>query len=290
MKQSRLFSTWLGFILGACAALLVNVAVARASDDAVVMEEFHQTYPLEANGRIDLHNINGWVKISSWDRNEVKVDAVKWAYSKERLDEAKIRVDASPSALHIQTEYPDRNLTFHDDDEDNPATVDYTLTVPVSARLQDIKLINGSLDMKNISGDVEASCINGKLTAAGLRGRTDLSTINGTLEIAFDRVDAQRRTELKSVNGSVHVTLPSDTNAEVTASTVHGHIDNDFGLPVDDGRFVGHKLDGRFGNGEGRVELKNVNGSIDIRRAADGKPPTPVTNLLEPRTDRRSLF
>jgi DUF4097 and DUF4098 domain-containing protein YvlB len=277
-------------ILGSVAALLFAARSSAQTGSGAFREEFHQTYPLNANGRIDLHNINGWVKIASWDRNEVKVDAVKWAYSKERLDEARIRIDASPSALLIRTDYADRNMNFNDEREDNPATVDYTLTVPVSARLQDIKLINGSLEVKNISGDVEASCINGKLTAEGLRGRTELSTINGTLEVAFDTVDAQRRTELKSVNGSLHVTLPSDTNAEVTASTVHGRIENDFGLPVDDGRIVGHKLDGRIGNGDGRVELRNVNGSIVIRRASDGKPLGSVTNLLEPHRDRRAMF
>ena len=68
MKPSRPFSTCLGLILGACAALLLNVAVARASDDdAVVMEEFHQTYPLNANGRVELQNINGAVHITAWD-------------------------------------------------------------------------------------------------------------------------------------------------------------------------------------------------------------------------------
>src|SRR6266851_460781 len=69
MKQSCVFSTWLGLILGACAALLLNVAVARASDDeAVVMDEYHQTYPLNADGRIELQNINGAVHITAWDR------------------------------------------------------------------------------------------------------------------------------------------------------------------------------------------------------------------------------
>src|SRR5947209_5220340 len=48
-------------------------------------EEFHQTYPLTANGRVSLENINGGVHIAVWDQNEVKVDAVKRAYRRERL-------------------------------------------------------------------------------------------------------------------------------------------------------------------------------------------------------------
>src|SRR5207253_10657762 len=95
MKQSLPFSTWLGLILGACAALLLNVAVARASDDdALVMEEFHQTYPLNVNGRVELQNINGAVHITAWERNEVKVDAIKRAEDQQDLKDEEIIVDA----------------------------------------------------------------------------------------------------------------------------------------------------------------------------------------------------
>src|SRR5579872_5956703 len=93
MNRQRL-ATWLGAFLGTLCALLA-VAQAQASNYAgKVTEEFHHTYPMSANGRVELDNINGDVHISGWDRNEVKVDAVKYADSKERLDEAKIRVDA----------------------------------------------------------------------------------------------------------------------------------------------------------------------------------------------------
>src|ERR1700681_6459 len=59
---------------------------------AELTEEFHQSYPLSATGRVSIQNINGYVHIAVWDQNEVKVDAVKRAYQRERLDEAKIDV------------------------------------------------------------------------------------------------------------------------------------------------------------------------------------------------------
>ena len=53
--------------------------------------------------------------------------------------------------------------------------------------------------------------------------------------------------ELNSVNGSLDLTIPSDSNAEVEASTVSGNINNDFGLHVNNHRFVGHDLTRRTG-------------------------------------------
>nr|MBA3804147.1 hypothetical protein [Acidobacteriota bacterium] len=61
--------------LAACVGLLmIFVGGARTQTDEKLREEFHQTYPLAADGRVSLENINGSVTISTWDRNEVKVD------------------------------------------------------------------------------------------------------------------------------------------------------------------------------------------------------------------------
>ena len=88
-------ATWLGAALGSLCALLALAIGAHASDHrGALSEEFHQTYAITSDGRIELDNINGAVHISSWERNEVKVDAVKYADTKERLEEAKIEIDS----------------------------------------------------------------------------------------------------------------------------------------------------------------------------------------------------
>src|SRR5215210_5579040 len=97
--------------LVALAALTAaDASRAQSQSRPEVTEEFHQTYPLAAGGRVSLSNINGAVKVVAWDRNEVKVDAVKRAYTAERLREAQIKVDASASRVRIETEYPDSEL------------------------------------------------------------------------------------------------------------------------------------------------------------------------------------
>ena len=120
--------------------------------------------------------------------------------------------------------------------------------MPRSARLDEIKLINGSLDVTGVAGEVHASCINGRLEAHNLSGHTELSTINGHLDAKFDQLPGSS-IELKSVNGSVALTIPSDSKAEIEASTVSGGIENDFGLHVNRHSFVGHDLRGELGSG-----------------------------------------
>src|SRR5579883_1858124 len=99
------------FILASVGALPLASSASAASAPAQtareeLREEFHQTYALSPNGRVNLQNINGAVKITGWDRNEVKIDAVKRAYTPERLKEAEIAVETSPDALRVKTKYP----------------------------------------------------------------------------------------------------------------------------------------------------------------------------------------
>ena len=279
MNPHRPSPTWLGAVLGTVCALLVLAFAAHASDHrGALSEEFHQSYALTPDGRIELDNINGPVHISSWDQNQVKVDAVKYADTKERLDEAKIEIDARNDSISIRTKYPDHNQSWNWGSHNNPASVEYTLTVPRTARLDEIKLINGSLDVTGMSGEVNASCINGRLEAHDLSGRARLSTINGRLDARFGQL-ASNSVELNSVNGSVELTIPSDSKAELEADTVSGGINNDFGLHVNHHNFVGHDLRGELGSGGAHISLKNVNGRIEIRHAQDGRAMSPVKDL-----------
>jgi DUF4097 and DUF4098 domain-containing protein YvlB len=273
-----------GIVLTTSAIVLLAIAAQASDHQRDFTEEFHQSYSLSPDGRVELDNVNGAVHISTWDQNQVKVDAVKYAGTKEKLDEARIEVDAHTDRVSIRTKYPDHDHTFNWGSRNNPAGVEYTITVPRNARLDGIELINGALDISGAKGEVRASCVNGRLEAHDLAGRADLSTVNGHLEVKFDHLP-NSSIKISSVNGSVSLTIPSDSKADIEASTVSGGIDNDFGLHVD-GHFVGHNLRGELGGGGPRIKLENVNGHIEIHHASDGRALSPVKDMIH--HDRKS--
>jgi len=209
MQKDRRIVTWAGAISGVFLALLLNAALAHGADKGdFVTEEFHQTYPLAANGRVDLSNINGSVHITAWDQNQVKVDAIKRADDADGLKRMEIRVDAHPDTLAIETKY-------HQDDDgwnrhgNHMSEVEYTLTVPRNARLDEIKLINGGLDVTGVNGEVRASCINGKLVAQTPGGRQravaqHVPAARAAHGICEGRDDAADRHEGGGAKGSSH--------------------------------------------------------------------------------------
>lgn len=229
-------------------------------------EMFSQTYPLTPTGRVNIANINGDVHINVWNQNSVKVDAVKRAYSQQRLSEVTIDVQPAPDFVQIKTKYPeDRNYSGRSR-EDSFASVEYTLTIPRRGRVDGAELVNGSLDIENVQGDVHASLVNGTVRASGLGGEVKLATVNGGIEANAADLDGAKTVNLSSVNGAIVLYVPSGASADIKASTVHGAITNDFGLTVDDGQFVGHSLSGQIGSGGAKVRLSNVNGTIAIKR------------------------
>jgi DUF4097 and DUF4098 domain-containing protein YvlB len=272
-------------LLAGIAALLLTVQAYAGDHSGELTAEFHQTYPLSADGRVSLSNINGAAHIVGWDRNEVKVDAIKYARRQERLDEAKIIVDASSSRVSIRTQYPEHDNNWDRSRDDNPASVEYTITVPRGARLDKIELVNGGLDIKGVSGEIEASCVNGSLVASELGGRVELSTVNGSLKAQLNQLSSSPM-QLSSVNGSLSLTLPSDAQAELEATTVHGAISNDFGLDVDRHQWVGRDLHGKLGDGRTHIKLSNVNGPIHIQHANDGRTISPAKNLIQGNDDK----
>lgn len=255
--------------------------VAQRGDE--LREEFHQTYPLAPDGRVSLENLNGSVTITVSDRNEVQVNAVKRAYKQERLSEVRIDVSSTMDAIRIRTRYPNEDHSFTDEERgryNNPAAVDYSIVVPRRARLESVDLVNGSLEIDGVEGDVKASAVNGRLVVRGLRGEAKLNTVNGNLEATFAQLSEAKPLSLGSVNGSVEVVIPSDASAVVRAETISGSIRNDFGLAVEEGEYVGHSLYGQLGSGGPRIKLSNVNGRISIKHAQDGRQVSAATSLL----------
>jgi hypothetical protein len=215
--------------------------------------EFRHLYALHSNGRVVIENVYGDVSITAWDRNEVLVEAITRSSDPRRLDDAHIVVEPTADLLSIRTQYAGS-------DGQQPASVEYRITVPRGANLQEVKLTNGGLSLNGLAGSVKASAINGSITALKLRGQADLSTINGGVVASFQRVSRANPISLASVNGPIRLTIPPAAGPAVEASNLSGGIASDVGRVFRTGR--GDRL---VVKGAGvQIHLHNVNGGISI--------------------------
>lgn len=219
-----------------------------------------RTFPLSADGRLSLESINGDVRITSKDTDTVTVHWVIDARSSEALDHVRVDIDAHPDRIRISTDQDDWRGWRR-----SGWSVDFELTVPAGARLDDIELVNGSLTMKGQHrGPLGAELVNGAFRAEELGEDVSISTVNGSIDARIGTLSPRGRIDLESVNGSIELALPRDAVFDVRAETVHGRIRNDFGLYVDEDEWVGRSMDDSTGEGGARIRLETVNGAIDL--------------------------
>jgi len=254
---------------GTCAFLLALAAgnVLSASI-GVSQTEFRQTYWLAPNGRVVIQNLYGDVSITGWDRDEVRVEAIKRSEDPRRLDDATIVVDSTAGLVSIHTLYAGA-------DAGRPAQVEFRITVPRGANLENVKLVNGGLSISGVTGPVKASSINGSIKAENLESQADLSTINGQLEAGFNRISRQNAISLSSVNGPIRISIPPGSGACVTARNLSGGIDSEFGRVFR--APGGHHLQTVVHGGGASIHLHNVNGGISIHAAWGRRSLHPVS-------------
>jgi len=247
-------------------------------------ERFEQTYSLSPNGKVSVSNVNGSITVEAWDRNEVKLVAVKTADTREHLADVDIKIDSKPDSLCVQADYGEwkrgNNGVWKNRNNDK-LVVEFHLTVPRTAILNEIETVNGGVTVSNMVSYTKVSAVNGDVKASNLRGTASLETVNGIVDADFSNLQTGSQISLSTVNGRANLLLPSDADATIRAESVNGNIINDFGLPVRKGQYVGRDLYGKVGNGDVKIKLESVNGELAVRRKQDGKVLRPATNLLQ---------
>ena len=247
--------------LGLAAGLLgAGCWAGAASAREEFKEEVHESYRLAADGRLSLANVNGSIRLSVWDRSEVKLDAVKRASREKDLPGIKIQVESKPDHLVIRTKLPETRRWWG---WRRSTSVDYTLTVPASVRLEDISAVNGLVEIDGARGPAKVSTVNGALSAKGLAGNASLSSVNGVVRAAFVSLAQVKSVSASTVNGAVELDLPAGANADLSASTVNGGISGD--VPVKKNWPVGAEVKTRLGEGGAQIHLSTVNGGVRIR-------------------------
>ena len=224
-----------------------------------------ETRPLAATGEVVVENVNGPITVETWDKPEVRLEAVKSAGREADLKALDVRIDSSELRFAVKTVYLDKDGSWLKKFT-NTGEVRYTLTVPHTASLRLVETVNGAITIANVHGRVTAKTVNGRVEARGLRHEVELSAVNGSVLAEFEAVGDKQDIVLDVVNGPIDLRLPAAAGARLDADTVNGAIENDFGLAASARSWVGRTLEGTIGDGAARIRLKTVNGAIEIRK------------------------
>jgi hypothetical protein len=228
-------------------------------EDRSVSESVEHTVALDPQGRFKIENPRGLIRVETWDRPEVRIQADKYAGTRDALKEVRIEIHGEGARVEVRTDVPDRFGIWGG----FTGSVDYRVTLPATVRLE-ASTVNGQVEVEGVSGDIEVSSVNGRVTATDAQGEVRASTINGRVEVTHLTLPESAHHEYSCINGTVRVYLPDSAAGRFHLEWVNGSVDSDF--PLELGRkWPGPKaIDAQLGEGKNDFKFSTVNGSIKI--------------------------
>jgi hypothetical protein len=266
VRQAKVARPWLLLAgLGSLAGLVacdVNVHNGKASVrlfSAEATDEWTHRYPLAADGRVEIININGPITVSPGAAGTVEVHAtisakaLTEAGAREILAKGSILETTEPSRVRVETMSP-RGIR-------GSYEVRYDVRVPADAQA-DISVTNGPLKADGLNGRLKATAVNGNVDLTNMSGAIDGVTANGSLVVELTRVAADVRLEL--TNGRLSLDLPRASKAQLSARVVNGALEVS-GLPIQEatGRRI-RSLEATLNGGGPSIDLRATNGRLSI--------------------------
>ncbi len=217
-------------------------------------ETIEKTFNLDKNGEFSLKNINGTISVKTHSQDKAIVKATKSAKDKDELTQIDVKFDYSDNTLNVFT----KRKKAH-----SHVRVNFEVWLPKDLKESSIKTVNGEVQIDGSYKQVEVSSVNGKIHMQGSFGNAECETVNGSIGIYF-KTKLAGNLEAQTVNGGVKIELLKKSDFKFEADTLNGAISSDFSeISIKKG-FVGKSAEGTVGNGNFKVSVKTVNGSIKI--------------------------
>ncbi|KGK00424.1 DUF4097 family beta strand repeat-containing protein [Thalassotalea sp. ND16A] len=246
----------------ALAPALTFATLLAFNAQASIHDTVEKSFDMSGKGQLMLDNVNGDVTIESWDKKVVQVTADITAEDQEARDRVQIKMKQSGNRITVETDYEENHGGWGHNS--GGGSVDYTIMVPANIDLREIDVVNGSLTVVNVSGELNADVVNGSVEASGLASDVEVESVNGAVELTFADSAKNIDIETETVNGSIRLHLPANFGAKVTAETGNGSIKTDYGIQGVKGRYYGNDMKGTIGDGSSDINLESVNGSIKL--------------------------
>jgi DUF4097 and DUF4098 domain-containing protein YvlB len=203
MKLQRLILT--------AVAVMVLPMSAKAQDEQGVqirgLNRIDTTVRLDRGGAVDLSLISGKIRVTGWDRSDVKISAT--------IESGYLRFNANSSRVSLSVEDSDdegRRGRRHND----VGEARYDVSVPRGARLI-LEAVSGDVISKGSQGEIEATSVSGDVDVTDGVRTVSAESVSGNVHAAS--VNGNLRTE--TVSGDLRA---ENVTGDVEASTVSGSI------------------------------------------------------------------
>ena len=187
------------------ASLLSLPALSARAQDDYGRKQIDTTVRLDRGGVVDLSLISGNIRVTGWDRSDVKVSA--------SITSGQLSFDANSSRVSLSVESDDegRGRRHHD-----VGDARYEVSVPRGTRLV-LEGVSGNVSATGSQGEVEATSVSGDVNVTDAVRVVSVESVSGSVRAA--QVTGNLRAE--TVSGELRV---ETVTGNVEASSVSGSL------------------------------------------------------------------
>src|SRR5215467_7182849 len=246
--------------------MLVVVGLALSAG-AQTENPFHWSGKVAPENVVEIKNLNGRIEPEPASGDQIEVTADK---SGSNEDQVRIVVVPHSEGVTICAIYPGGddgqctpgNSWHTSGTHGDRAKVDFRVRVPQNVRFSAMD-VNGDVVAQDMGRQVRASSVNGSVRVT-TKSWAEVSSVNGSVDADMGAADWTGTLKISTVNGSIHLRMPSNLSTEVRFSTVNGKLNSDLPLTMR-GSMSSRHVEGQIGGGGRKLELETVNGSVDLR-------------------------
>ena len=236
-------ATLKAYSLSLALSLFIVGSVMAGNDNEFKVEKtksYSKSYTVSSSDRINFDNRFGELKITTWDKNEVKVDITMTGkantdeVAQEVLDRISISDSKSGSNVYFKTKIADRDWPKGSKYNNTGFSIDYVVYMPARNPLVAENEF-GKTIIPDYQGEITISQKFGKLTAGKLSNVKDIhiefsggslieSMNGGKVDIHFSR------SEIRELKGKIKATFEhcGEVKLGVTSETTDLNIKNSF--------------------------------------------------------------
>ena len=241
MGVLRRLSSIMRFITTAAIALTLTLpTLSQAAQKET--ETIDRTFTVGTNGRLELKNFSGDIRVTGTSGSEVVIHAVRRA-TRERLDNIKLDIQHSGSTVRIEANRREPNWK---EKNDNVVDTEFEIRVPFGTQL-DVTSFSGRIEVKGVSGRIEAQ------------------TFSGNIELDVTGAKQLQAMDVETFSGDIRARVPAEASGRVEFSSFSGDVDSD--LPISMTTNRRRKVSGEIGSGSGpTLKFHTFSGDLRIIR------------------------
>jgi len=223
---------------------------------------------LTPGSTISISNKKGDIKITTWNKNKIVIEATKKGTEEEikltKVETLYTKHGASIKTIPLKT--------------DRQCIVDYTLMIPNTAILSMVETEKGTISIKNVSTATRAHAQYGSINLDSVTNSVQVSTKQGGITIHTNK-DLKPTDKIVALAecGSIKLEIPSDTNATLYAKTNKGTVTSEQAITLEPRTLkicqaslaeLKRDIRGTLGHGGATIKLQTSRGNVRVVESA----------------------